>query len=129
MSAFLAGVTNILVCSGDVNQLLPSLPRRCLREIFVNFPEPPACHEGENDSKSDLLSCEFIAELPPKLTQGGSLQILTDNGNYASTILMRMRDVTKNANCRTYKSEGGSYFDRMFQRGGKSMRYELVITS
>ena len=128
VTSFLAGISNILVLSGDVNRLVPFLPDESMRGIYINFPEPPAWHEASNDSKSDLLSREFISALPCRLAEGGSVRILTDNGSYAATVLTRMREIQEDASVRTFKSEGSSYFDRMFQRGGKSTRYELVIT-
>jgi pentatricopeptide repeat protein len=124
-SGYLRGVTNVIVCCGDVRDALTFLKESSIREIHVNFPEPPACHEGESDSSTDLMTGEFIVSVLSKLSIDGNLKIVTDNSRYAEQL--RSRFAGHKVNCRTVKSIGVSYFDRMFQRGGKSSRYEIVV--
>jgi len=129
LSAFLHGITNLVVCSGDVRNLLESLEGFSFYEIHCNFPEPPACHERESDSTNDLLTPQFIKSIMLKLQKSGIFKVVMDNHRYAEQLIIRMRQSNPVVECKTMKSDGVSYFDRLFQKGGKSSRYEIVVNS
>jgi len=126
-SAVLAGIKNLIICFGDIRTNLINIPDFTLSEIHINYPEPPACHEDFSDSGTDLLTVELFSKFLLKMKSHSYMRIITDNGNYAGKLLSRLKQVGRKPTHSIISSEGASYFDRLFKRGGKSLRYELVL--
>lgn len=84
------GLSNLLVVGGDAARLIPErLPRKLATHVYVNFPEPPAWHEANQDVSAaapHLLTHRFLRSLSRLLAPGGSLIIVSDNQSYLTSL-------------------------------------------
>ena len=118
---FAEEVHNLFILCGDINMFLPHIPQLSFSDIHINFPEPPAWHENRTDSEGDLLTADFLKSVVLLKEQNGRLSILSDNKPYMETVARR----AGNVRISRQRSDGSSYFDRMF--GKKHDRYEIVL--
>ncbi len=124
--SILRGSTNIVICAGDMKELISLIPKHSLKQIWINFPEPPAWHERSNDSQSDMITPSVIEQIDRTIKSDGELFIVSDNATYMRTLFDRFQSISHlKLEMTTSKSTKCSYFDRMFAKGGKSERYIL----
>lgn len=82
------GLANVRVAVDDARLLLDALPDRSCARIYVLFPDP---WPKTRHKKRRIVNSETARAFERLLAPGGSLEMATDDADYASAMLMALR--------------------------------------
>jgi tRNA (guanine-N7-)-methyltransferase len=119
---------NLILAWAEAHALTQQfLPDACTEEIFINFPDP---WPKRKDAPKRLIRRPFIDEMGRILKKGGTLHICTDDIPYSESIIDKVLDsgLFKSLVPKPYFSPppanwGTSFFDELFSKLNKSIRY------
>eukprot|EP01130_Rhizamoeba_saxonica_P004608 TRINITY_DN1878_c0_g1_i1.p1 TRINITY_DN1878_c0_g1~~TRINITY_DN1878_c0_g1_i1.p1 ORF type:complete len:132 (-),score=33.55 TRINITY_DN1878_c0_g1_i1:99-494(-) len=125
----LKDVKNLGLLAGDAENLVSNnIANRSIKEIYINFPEPP--HSGEDK----LFNHSFIDRLKGILTKDGKVYVLTDDEAYKCKIHSLFMDHKFICEIDGEKEQVGevfkhnSFFDEIWEKRGRDKRFYLLYS-
>jgi tRNA (guanine-N7-)-methyltransferase len=121
-------LTNLLIACGEAFTTTHHyFPNNSVSEIFVNFPDP---WPKRRHSKKRLFHKAFIQELKRIIQPDGIITIVTDDIDYSERIISIFLKESELISCYPlphYVTEiegyGSSFFEELWRRKGKTIRY------
>lgn len=121
-------LSNLLVVSGEARLTTTHFfPSSSVSEIFINFPDPwpKRCH-----TKHRIIQPEFVEQMHRVLKPGAQLNFVTDDPGCSDWFVKHLLDHSGFAPGYTdpyYINEddsyGSSYFEELWRKKGKKIRY------
>lgn len=122
------GLKNILpVCGLAEDFCLHYLKNTLIEKAYVNFPDP---WPKNSHAKNRIIQTPFIEMLANVSKIGASLTLVTDDEKYSNQMMQVVTGHPKweNIEDRTLPEDyGSSYFNRLWQSLGKSIRYMKFV--
>lgn len=105
-----AEIKNVSIHHGDIYDLLKQMPQRCLKAVYIYFPDP--WHKRKHH-KRRLVNPDFIQTISDKMVREGNIDIVTDWIDYHQHIEQVLLD-----------SKCGQYIKLMHRSNRPMTKYE-----
>lgn len=119
----------LAVCGEGLRATQHYIPSASVKAVYVNFPDP---WPKTRHAKHRIVQPRFAAEMTRILEPGGTLTLVTDDEGY-STHMIKVLQQTPGFQsefaapyyCTDYPGYGTSYFEDLWRKKGKSIRYHI----
>ena len=122
---------NLWILCGDARRVPSLVPRACISELHVNYPEPPPVNSThiEEAMSSDVVTKSFLREMRPLLIDNGELSIVSDDKLYIHTVANTVADALNMESVfpKSSKTLVDSYFARFFSKKAKRWAIHLTV--
>lgn len=150
--AYLVGVSNLIVISGDAGTALNALEPGAATAIFVNFPEPPLRRgSGSDEDAPHLLTEHALRAACHALRCGGTLCVVSDHAAYLEQVARTVDEVGgfegmpgsgdrqlkrttierglpgESCGAPIVSKDASSYFDRLWKNGRFVRRWYILV--
>lgn len=117
----------LIVCGEALFTSKTYFPEASVDEVFVNFPDP---WPKRRHAKFRLIQPAFVKEVARILKPGGHLMLVTDDVPYSEQMLSVLEKETDYSSSlpspgfvHDYPGYGSSWFEELFRRQEKNIRY------
>lgn len=124
------GINNLFIVCGKGESVTESyIPNESVSEVFINFPDP---WPKRRHAKYRIIQAAFIKEIERILIPDATFTFVTDDLDYSNLFIQLMSQFPGFASIYPapfFSTEnlgyGGSFFDELWRKEGRNIRYHL----